>query len=427
MYFKRNISNDLENWKNHPNRKPLIVMGARQVGKTTTIKTFAENHFSDMAYFNFERQPEIHSFFQQSKDPQRIITNLSLIHGKEIEPKKTLLVFDEVQDCRDALIALKYFQEETPEYAIIAAGSLLGITLGNDRSFPVGKVAFMDIYPLSFSEYLSTVDEKHYKIYLHVINENKIDQLPDAFFNPLMDIFKQYLISGGMPEVAAHFAVSKNLEQTQEIQDQILRSYQMDFAKHTDSATATRIQYVWDSLPAQLSKENKKFLYSVIKTGARARSYEDAITWLEQAGLVAKIYRIKKPGLPLSAYRDLSAFKLYMLDIGLLQRMARLDPTVHIAGNSFFTEFKGAIAENYVAQCFQRLFSDTPGYWTSKGQAEVDFLIPNHSKIFPVEVKSGMVTKSKSLLVYQQKFILNSFLLLIATVFKMFLNKGFVI
>lgn len=207
-----------------------------------------------------------------------------------------------------------------------------------------------------------------------------------------------------MPEVATEFATNKNLKNTQEIQDQILRSYQMDFVKHTDNATANRIQYVWDSLPAQLSKANKKFLYNVIKKGARARSYEDAITWLEQAGLVNKIYRMKKPGLPLSAYRDLSAFKLYMLDVGLLQRMARLDPSAYIVEHRFFTEFKGAIAENYVAQCLQRLFASTPGYWTSDGQAEVDFIIAHNSAIFPVEVKAGMATKSKSLSVYQQKY-----------------------
>ena len=379
-------------------------MGARQVGKTTLIKSFGEDNYSQVAYFNFERQTELHQIFQQTKDPQRILDSLALLHGTEIVPRTTLLFFDEIQECSEALISLKYFQEEAAGYSIIAAGSLLGLTLGNDRAFPVGKVEFLDLYPLTFSEYLASVDKKNHEAFQHFLEAKKIENIPTVFFNPIMSRFKEYIISGGMPEPAMQFATTKDVAKTQKIQDQIIRSYQLDFAKYASNATSTRIQYIWNSLPSQLSKENKKFIYRVVKKGARAREYEEAITWLTQAALVSKVYRVSKPGLPLSAYRDLSVFKLYLLDVGLLIRMSGLDPQNYVLASTLFEEFKGSLIENYIAQSLQASSGTSPCYWTSEGIAEVDFIISDGMNIFPLEIKSGMVTKSKSLMVYTKKY-----------------------
>ena len=315
-----------------------------------------------------------------------------------------MIIFDEIQECSDALTSLKYFQEGPTNYSIIAAGSLLGLTLGKDRSFPVGKVDFLDLYPLTFTEFLKSADEKNYQAFLHFLDFNELKKIPDTFFTPIMNHFKTYIISGGMPEVAKKLVTTNDIKKCQKIQDQILRAYQLDFAKHAKGSMSTRIQYVWDSLPSQLAKENKKFLYNVVKKGARAREYEDAITWLQQAGLISKVFRINKPALPLSAYRDLSNFKVYMLDSGLLMRMARLDPRDYIAGSSLFQEFKGAIIENYIAQCFTTQYGHTPTYWASDGTAEVDFIVQQDSAVFPIEVKSGTTSKSKSLTVYKNKY-----------------------
>lgn len=404
MKFNRELYKDLLQWKSKDNRKPLLLMGARQIGKTTLLREFGEKEYEDFVYLNLERQTDTHEFFKGNKDPRSIINSLSLIYGKEISPKTSLIVLDEIQECRDALIALKYFQEEIPEIHIIGAGSLLGLSLGNNRSFPVGKVEFMDMYPLTFSEYLEQANLKEYKAYHHYLVNSKIEPLPAAFFNPLAQKFKEYILVGGMPEVASSFLKNRDTEQAQKIQDQILRAYELDFVKHADKTTSTKIQQVWNSLPSQLARENKKFVYKLVKSGARARAYEEAIQWLLQAGLVYKVARVEKIGSPLKAYEDLSAFKLYAFETGLLMRLAELDPSVYINGDQFFTEFKGSIAENIVAQSLKKIYGKPPYYWTSNGKAEVDFVIEKLGNNIPVEVKSGTQTKAKSLAVYKELF-----------------------
>jgi predicted AAA+ superfamily ATPase len=404
VLFRRNIEVSLESWKENPNRKPLVVMGARQVGKTTLIQSFGENNYYDVAYYNFELNQELHDFFELNKDPERIIESLTLFRGKAIDIAKTLIIFDEIQECPKALTALKYFQEAETKYHLIAAGSLLGITLGQSRSFPVGKVEFLDLNPLTFEEFLLNTNDKLYKTYVHYLHEKTLSKIPNAFFEPLLNEFKTYLICGGMPEPASIFSDTKDIGKLQKVQDEILRSYQLDFSKHTSPINANRIQYVWNSITSQLSKENKKFIYKAVKKGARAREYEAAITWLQQAGIIHQIYNVSNPLLPLSAYRDLSAFKMYLLDVGLLMRMSKLNPSTLINGNDLFKEFKGSFAENYAAQSLLNALYSEASYWTSDRTAEVDFLIEHENQIIPIEVKSGKATRSRSLAEYNKKY-----------------------
>jgi len=404
MEFKRDIYQALLQWKNKVIRKPLLVMGARQIGKTTAIKGFGKQEFQDVLYINFEKQLDVHSFFLTNKDPAVILDNLSLVHGKSIQSEKTLMIFDEIQECRDALIALKYFAEELPELHIIGAGSLLGLTIGNDRSFPVGKVEFLEMYPLSFPEYLSHSDQRKYKTYEHYIKADAISQIPNAFFNPLKESFKEYLIVGGMPEIASHYLEHRNLDEAQKIQDQILKAYALDFVKNASRSTSTKIQHVWHSIPSQLAKENKKFLYKVVRSGVRAREYKEAIQWLIQAGLLYKISRVEKVGIPMKAYEDVSAFKLYLFEAGLLMRMADISPSTIITGDQFFTEFKGSLAENFVAQSLRKIYGKPPYYWASEGKAEIDFLVNHYGNNIPIEVKAGTATKAKSLVVYKKRY-----------------------
>jgi len=404
MEFKRTVYQHLLHWKNKVKRKPMLLMGARQIGKTTLLKVFGKEEYNDFVYLNLEKQTDIHSFFTGNKEPKAILDNLSLIHGQPIIPGKTLIVLDEIQECRDALIALKYFEEEAAVYHIIGCGSLLGLSIGNDRSFPVGKVEFQDMYPLSFSEYLYAADPRLYTIHHSFLQKDKIAPLPEAFFNALNHIHKEYLLFGGMPEVASVYLENRNVAEAQKIQDQILRAFELDFVKNASSSTSTKIQYVWNSIPSQLAKENKKFLYRAIKSGARAREYEEAIQWLVQAGLVYKIARIAKPNIPLKAYEDVSAFKLYLFETGLLIRLSGLDPKIFISGNQFFTEFKGSLAENYVAQGLTHISGKCQHYWTSNGKAEIDFIIQHSHHCIPIEVKSGLATKAKSLAIYKKSY-----------------------
>lgn len=404
MVFQREIYNNFKAWAKKPNKKPLLVMGARQIGKTTAIKTFGEKEFEHLVYINFEKEVDVKDFFTSSKDPIKIIHNLSLYSGTPIIAGKTLLILDEIQECKDALISLKYFQEESPEIHIIGAGSLLGLTIGNDRSFPVGKVEFLDMYPMSFSEYLGTVAPDLFEVYHSFAEKDKLEPIPKAFFTELSREFKEYTLFGGMPEVASTFIKTRSVKEAQKIQDAILRGYHLDFVKHASKTTSTKIQYVWNSIPSQLAKENKKFLYKTLRSGARAREYEEAIQWLVESGLVYKVFRVEKPGIPLKGYEDLSSFKLYLFETGLLIRLANLDPSTFIDGKAFFTEFKGSIAENTVAQNLKKSFGTPPFYWTSEGKAEVDFLAEVHGNCIPIEVKSGEQTKAKSLAVFTQKY-----------------------
>lgn len=400
MQIKRDVLHRLLAWKSSTTRKPLILKGARQVGKTWLLKYFGEKEFKNYAYFNFEEQPELKQFFATTKDVQRIIQNLTLVHGKAIEPLHTLIIFDEIQESNEALNSLKYFYENAPEYYIVAAGSLLGITFSRGFSFPVGKIDLLNIYPLSFMEFLSAT-EPDLLSYIESI-QTVSEPVPDIFFNRLLDQFKKFFISGGMPEAVTALVERQDIALTQMVLKNILDAYFLDFSKHADNKIIPKLGYVWSSIPSQLARENKKFLFQTVKPGARAREYEDAVLWLCQAGLLYKIFRNSKPGLPLSAYDDVAAFKLYLFDVGLLRRLALLDPIAVKEGNRLFVEFKGALSENYILQSLVKQFETLPRYWTSAGKAEVDFLIQNENEIIPIEVKSDENIRGKSLAFYNK-------------------------
>jgi predicted AAA+ superfamily ATPase len=401
MNINREIIEKLINWKNSGKRKPLILQGARQVGKTWALKQFGRENFENTAYFNFDEQTELKQFFSQTKDIKRLIQNLSLINGTAILPQKTLIIFDEIQECNDALNSLKYFNENAPEFAITCAGSLLGVAMNRGASFPVGKVDFMMVYPVSFKEFLAVSEPQ-----LHHYLESKTDlePIPDLFFNQLTDQFKRYFISGGMPEAVVELVENQNIDQTQQILNNILNAYRLDFSKHSENHLIPKLTHIWNSIPSQLARENKKFIYQVVKEGARAREYEDALLWLSQAGLVYRIFCSKKPALPLVAYDDLSSFKTYLSDVGLLRRLSGLNPIAISEGNRLFTEFKGALSENYVLQSLISQLEEIPRYWNSGNQAEVDFLFQYLNEIIPVEVKSNENVNGKSLSVYDKLY-----------------------
>ncbi len=401
MKILRKIFNDLIEWKANPGRKPLILQGARQVGKTWILKHFGEQYFENTAYFNFDLQTELKDFFEKTKDPVRIIEFLSIVHGRPILPEKTLIVFDEIQECNDALNSLKYFCEEHPEYVIAGAGSLLGVALSRGASFPVGNVNFLKMYPLTFSEFLSEADPEMHK-YLNSLRQ--IEPIPEIFFSKLTDKLKLYFISGGMPEAVVALLEKRDTELCQRVLQNILNAYSLDFSKHIDNKDVARVNYIWSSLPSQLSRENKKFLYQSVKPGARAREYEDALTWLVNAGLAYKIYRISKPGLPLKAYEDLTAFKIYLSDTAILRRLSMLDPIAITEGNRLFTEFKGALTENFILNSILPQFNAIPNYWKSGNEAEVDFIVQYKNSVIPIEVKSDVNIRSKSLSSYREKY-----------------------
>ncbi len=398
--MERALQFALQSWQKQPNRLPLIIQGARQVGKTYLMKWFGQTHFQEYTYFNFDERPELKDFFKTNKDVDRIINSLSLISGKTINAN-TLIIFDEIQECAEALNTLKYFAEKKPEIPIVCAGSLLGIVLNSGISFPVGKVAFITLYPLSFKEVLPYWNDNLARF----LNQIKsIEPIPDYFFNDLVDNFKKYLITGGMPAVLNAFKQENSFDACESVLQNLIQSYHGDFAKHPVMSDVAKIGQVFNSLPSQLARENKKFIYQLVRTGARAREYEDAIQWLIRAGLVYQIKLISKPGIPLSAYDDVSAFKLYALDVGLMRKMAKLSPTAYTEGSRLFTEFKGAIIENYILQSLAAQFDDLPRYWTSGNSAEVDFVIQYKNEIIPIEVKSDENIKSRSLQMYHQKY-----------------------
>lgn len=389
----------LVQWKSSKYRKPLILNGVRQVGKTWLLKEFAKLHYTTLAYFNFDEHPEYKQFFESTKDVERILQNLILASGSEFTteaPEQTLIVFDEIQECPNAISTLKYFCENAPQYHVACAGSLLGITLSKPVSFPVGKVDFLDIDPMNFTEFLLANGDQNLVSYMD--NLQNIEPIPDAFFNPLYEKLKMYFVTGGMPEAVQAWTKDRDVERTQQVLWNIINAYERDFAKHPDLKEYPKISLIWNSIPSQLARENKKFLYKVVKEGARAREYEDALQWLCDAGLVHKIYRSSAPGLPMSAYDDLTAFKIYMVDVGLLRRLAQLAPTAFGEGNRLFVEFKGALSENYILQALHPQFEVTPRYWTDDyGRNEVDFMIQVENDIYPVEVKSETNVESKSL------------------------------
>lgn len=398
--MERFIMQDLIKWKNDKYRKPLILRGTRQVGKTYILKQFGKEYYEDIAYFNFDHDDDLFNLFVNTKDPKRILEQLSFIYGKAIKPEKTLIFFDEIQECPNALNSLKYFNEEANEYHIVCAGSLLGIRLSH-TSFPVGKVNFMNLNPMSFSEFLIADNCKNLVEYMDSIT--KIEKIPDIFFNMLQEKLKAYFIIGGMPEVVSSWVVDKDIERVNEIQKNILKSYENDFAKHTEAFEANKISLIWNSIPSQLAKENKKFLYQTVKDGARAREYEGALNWLNDANLIYKIYNVTKTDFPLKAYTDLSCFKIYMNDVGLLRRMANLDSKIVIEGNKLFEEFKGAFTENYVFNMLNILYDDVP-YYFSFDRNEIDFVIQSKNEIIPIEVKSNISTNCRSLTKYNEKY-----------------------
>jgi predicted AAA+ superfamily ATPase len=395
MEIQRKISQKLSAWRKAPGRKPLILQGARQVGKTWLLKHFGASEFMDVAYFNFEEQPDLKQFFQHTKDVSIILQNLSLVHGRVIQPQQTLIIFDEIQECNDALNTLKYFCENAPEYALVGAGSLLGVAMSRGHSFPVGKVDFLHLHPICFSEFLSVADPR---LFSYLENISAIEPIPDIFFRRLLDILKLFFVSGGMPEAIVTLLDKQGMEGTQVVLQNILSAYALDFSKHAENKDIPKINHLWTSIPSQLARDNKKFLYQTVKQGARAREYEDALLWLSQAGLVHRVFRSEEPGLPLSA------FKLYLIDVGLLRRLSLLDPIAVREGNRLFTEFKGALTENFVLQHLVTLFEGEPRYWTSGNQAEVDFLIQFKNEALPIEVKSDEHVRSKSLTVYNELY-----------------------
>lgn len=401
--MERLILQRLAEWKTSAYRKPLILKGVRQVGKTWILKEFGRLYYKNTAYFNFDENAEYRQFFELTKDVDRILKNLMLASGQVIEPENTLIIFDEVQDCPEVINSLKYFCENAPQYHVACAGSLLGIALAKPAGFPVGKVNFMQVNPMTFTEFLLASGDGNLVQYLQEVEE--LEPIPDAFFHPLYEKLKMYYVTGGMPESVLMWTKEQNVEAMQAVLSDILDAYERDFAKHPDAKEFPKISMIWKSIPSQLARENKKFIYKVVKEGARAREYEDALQWLVDARLVHKVYRSTAPGLPMSAYDDLSAFKIYLVDVGLLRRLSQLAPTAFGEGNRLFTEFKGALTENYVLQTLITQFEVMPRYWSqSNPPYEVDFLIQRENDIFPVEVKSEANITSRSLKKFKELF-----------------------
>lgn len=389
----------LYDWKEKTTRKPLIVRGARQVGKTWLMKEFASSAYRQFAYINFEDNEVMKDVFQKDFDVERILMAIQLVTGIVVDTE-TLIIFDEIQEAPRGLTALKYFQEKAPQYHVVAAGSLLGIAMHSNDSFPVGKVDFMDLYPLSFSEFLEAVGQEAFARLL----AKKDWGLIAAFRSKLIDLLKQYYYVGGMPEVVNAFINHKDYAEVRQLQQTILDSYDRDFSKHAPIAEVPRIRMIWRSVPAQLAKENKKFIYGVVKEGARAKDFELAIEWLIDAGLIYKVSRVKKAGIPLSAYEDFSAFKLFLLDTGLMGAMSGLPPQALLEGNVLFSDYKGAITEQYVLQQLKSVKGLSIYYWSSDtSRGELDFLLQKDVSVIPVEVKAEENLQSKSLRFFVEK------------------------
>jgi len=400
--MKRDIYSRLETWKESPRRKPLVLNGARQVGKTYALKHFGTTSFKNMVYLNFEKDPNISKYFQGDLDPEKILKFLRIHTESMIEPGKTLIVFDEIQECPEALNSLKYFCEEANEYHIATAGSLLGVKLAQQKGFPVGKVNFLHLYPLNFFEFLDASNNTQLRALLE--ERKEYEPLPPPLHEKLILLLKYYLFIGGMPEAVAEYIKNDNFLYVREVQMEILNAYERDFAKHAPPNEVMKISTVWNQVHRQLAKENKKFIFSLIRKSARGRDYEVAIQWLVDAGLLHKSQLVETPKFPLSAYADNDAFKVFLLDVGLLGAQSGLSQRTIIDGNQLFTEFKGALTENYVAQSLTSSKEHKLYYWTSSGTAEVDFLLETDHQILPLEAKSGESQKKKSLLVYGQKY-----------------------
>lgn len=391
----------LYRWKESRRRKPLIIQGARQVGKTWLMKEFGRSAYRDMVYINFDSNSRMAELFASDLNTDRLIMGIELYAGKKIDPDSTLLIFDEVQEVPRALSSLKYFYENAPQYHIICAGSLLGIALHEGTSFPVGKVDFLELYPLSFREFLMAVTGTQFAKLLDSQDYKMITSFKQIYIEAL----KQYYFIGGMPEAVENFTEERDFYEVREVQKRILEAYEQDFSKHAPLEIVPKIRMVWNSIPSQLAKENKKFLYGLVREGGRAKEYETAIMWLCDCGLVYKIERVKGGGIPLKAYVDQKAFKLFVADVGLLGCMTGLSPKILLDGNDLFTEFKGALTEQYVCQQLKTLENLSIYYYTNdRGSCEVDFVVDTGERTVPVEVKAEVNLKAKSLKTYYEKY-----------------------
>lgn len=388
-------------WKQSKRRKPLIIEGARQVGKTWLMKEFGKQAYEDTVYINFDSNSKMAELFSADLDTDRLIMGLELYSGHKINADNTLLIFDEVQEVPRALTSLKYFYENAPQYHIVCAGSLLGIALHQGTSFPVGKVNFLKLYPLSFQEFLMATGNERYSKLL----DNQDFQMITSFKQTYIDALKQYYFVGGMPEAVQCFADNKDFNEVREIQKRILIAYEQDFSKYAPNEIVPKIRMLWNSIPSQLAKENKKFIYGIIREGARAKEYEIAIMWLSDCGLVHKVSRVNAGGIPLKVYEDLRAFKLFVVDVGLLGCMAGLRQSILLEGNDLFTEFKGALTEQYVCQQLKTIEDLGIYYYTNdRGSCKVDFVVDTGEQIIPVEVKAEVNLKAKSLKTYYERF-----------------------
>lgn len=391
----------LYRWKESRRRKPLIIQGARQVGKTWLMKEFGRSAYRDMIYINFDSNSRMAELFASDLNTDRLIMGIELYAGKKIDPDSTLLIFDEVQEVPRALSSLKYFYENAPQYHIICAGSLLGIALHEGTSFPVGKVDFLELYPLSFREFLMAVTGIQFAKLL----DSQDYKMITSFKQTYIEALKQYYFIGGMPEAVENFTEERDFYEVREVQKRILEAYEQDFSKHAPLEIVPKIRMVWNSIPSQLAKENKKFLYGLVREGGRAKEYETAIMWLCDCGLVYKIERVKGGGIPLKAYMDQKAFKLFVVDVGLLGCMTGLSPKILLDGNDLFTEFKGALTEQYVCQQLKTLENLSIYYYTNdRGSCEVDFVVDTGERTVPVEVKAEVNLKAKSLKTYYEKY-----------------------
>lgn len=402
MDIYRNIIDKLVEWKNSETHKPVLLMGARQTGKTWVMEEFGRRHFEHVAFFDFSETMELESIFNQTKDPERLLKELALQTAVPIEPRKTLIVFDEIQECEAAFNSLKYFCDKAPQYHIMAAGSLLGVAVRRRKmTVPVGKVTLLRMHPISFGEFLRASEPS---LYGFVSEVGKVEHLPEIIHSKLNLEYRRYQVCGGMPEAVVALLSGAGMAAVESALQGILDLYEMDFAKYAEPREIPRIKALWHSLPSQLSKENRKFIYSVVQSGARAKDYEDGLLWLEEAGMIHRVFSASKPAMPLAGYREVNAFKVYACDCGLLRRLARVPVDAINGGASSYTEFKGSLAENMILQSYISATNDVPYYWTSVGRAEVEFVVQDGADIVPIEVKAAGCVGGKSLSIYNEKF-----------------------
>ncbi len=398
--MERTLFTKLEQWKNKKKRKPLIIQGARQVGKTWIMKEFGERFFKNTLYINFDNNETMKKVFEIDFDISRIISSLKIEYGKSFEPDETLIIFDEIQEAPKALASLKYFYENAPQYAIVAAGSLLGVALHQGTSFPVGKVDFMHLYPLNFYEFICAMGEEQ----LAKLMETDDYEMINAYSVKYTELLKKYYYIGGMPEVVQTFIDTDDFYEVREVQKNLLKYYEEDFSKHASKEVVPRIMMVWNSIPSQLAKENRKFIYGCMREGARAKDFELAIQWLEDAGLIIRSYRVTKPDIPLIAYMEMNSFKMFTLDVGLLAAKADIHAKVLLDGCRIFEEFKGALTEQFVAQQLKASDRELYYYSTENSSGEIDFVIQHQMQCIPIEVKAEENLRARSLRAFCEKY-----------------------